>query len=112
MPKKKVQPENKQACAWMIAIPMRAEFTQPMFHLGERVKWLITFDTSCFWPTGRNMGLWVSKAMEGWEYLIQLDKIESPPGIELDETAIVEEIELKLVHDAHAIRNSLTPSSD
>jgi hypothetical protein len=112
MPKKKAQCENKQACAWMIAVPMRAEFIQPLFHFGERVKWLITAETRRFWLSGRIMGLWFSKEMEGWQYVIQMDKIKPPPGTELDETAIVEEIELQLVNDADAIRHSLTPPSD
>ena len=112
MPKKKVQSDNKQACAWMIAIPMRAEFTQPMFHFGERVKWLLTHNASRFWLSGRVMGLWFSQGSESWEYLIKLDPTRSLSGIELDETAIVEEIELKLVNDSHAIRNSLMPVSD
>lgn len=112
MPKKKTQSENQQACAWMIAVPMRAEFTQPQFHFGERVKWLINHDAHRLWLSGRIMGLWFTQPDEQWEYLIRLDPIDPPAGIELDETTIALEIELKLVNDAHAIRHSLLPITD
>jgi hypothetical protein len=112
MPKKKAQSENQQACAWMIAIPMRAEFTQPLFHFGERVKWFVDHNASQFWLSGRITGMLFVQPDERWEYLIRIDPIEPPAGIELDETALLEEMELKLVNDADAIRNALLPITD
>lgn len=97
--------------AWSVLVPARAEFTQPRFHFGERVKWTLEIGASQHWLTGRIRGMWFSDSHE-WEYLIALDARSTIDNTELDASAILNETELKLVEDSNSIRKYLKPASE
>lgn len=87
--------------AWFVLVPKTTEFTQPQFHFGERVKWLVEIDANRQWLTGRIKGMWF--AAQQWEYLVALDA-KSVAGVDLEAVEVLAELDLKLVTDAATLR--------
>ncbi|MBD3886862.1 hypothetical protein IFO70_35100 [Phormidium tenue FACHB-886] len=56
---------------WYIAVPANGEFTQPHFHFGERVSWVLEEQGDRYQVTGRIMGMWFHN--NNWNYDINLD---------------------------------------
>ena len=96
--------------AWLIAVPKRAEFSQPDFHFGERCQWFSTSERDRHDFTGRITGMWFSRTY-GWEYLMNLDRPLRSQGC-LEEEAVVNQSNLTLILDRYSIRNQLKPTSE
>jgi hypothetical protein len=96
--------------AWVIAVPKHAEFTQPSFHFGERVKWVIEVRGNRRCLTGRIRGCWFCEA-GFWEYFIKLD-INQSLGLELEDFVFLQSSQLSLVNDSDSLRNPTHPMSE
>jgi hypothetical protein len=92
--------------AWLIAVPKRAEFSEPLFHYGERVKFSCVDENGRReWETGRIIGMKFSNG-ERWMCNVELDT--SSPIVALGVTEVsVPSTELKLVHDLASVRTQL-----
>jgi hypothetical protein len=97
--------------AWLIAVPKRQEFTQPTFHLGERVKWSGESPQG-HWccQTGRIMGLTFTSDQQ-WHYDIQIDPMTSDTEVVFERVWLAA-IDLKLLQDAASVRRQLQPASE
>jgi hypothetical protein len=91
--------------AWLIAVPKRAEFSEPPFHYGERVKFSCLDEKGrSSWETGRITGMkW--KHCE-WVCTVELDA--QSPMVAVGVTEVnVRSFELKLVRDSASVREQL-----
>lgn len=96
--------------AWLIAVPKRQEFTQPTFHVGERVKWSGE-STQGHWcrQTGRIMGLTFTTD-QCWRYDIQIDTAALDSDTACQRVCLPGE-DLKLIQDSASVRKQLKPAS-
>lgn len=100
-------PVFEQENAWFVLVPKRQEFPEPIFHFGERVKWIKKSETGQrSYQSGHILGMSCQDG-ETWHYAIYLDDIsEADPVL----TSLRAD-ELKLVKDSRSIRNQLAPTS-
>jgi hypothetical protein len=101
-------PSHVSDSIWLIAVP-KAEFSEPPFHFGERVKWWIDDKGVRHYLTGRIWGCWYSES-EIWEYYIKLDAHQNI-GIELEDFVFLNPTELRKVSDSSSMINQLKPNS-
>lgn len=94
-----------QDCAWIIIVPKRAEFSEPLFYFGERVKFEQGKGSDRSWETGRIIGIKYVES-EQWIYSICLDK-DSPLQVCGVEEVTARQSELKLVRDSCSLRDYL-----
>ncbi|MEM6839898.1 MAG: hypothetical protein AAF609_24060 [Cyanobacteria bacterium P01_C01_bin.120] len=87
--------------AWTVLVPKLAEFNEPQFHFGERVKWKEDPENSSHYTSGRIFGLYFD-APETWRYTICPDDSDVPLSLTAD-------ISLKLVEDSNSLRDQLRP---
>ena len=90
---------------WLIAVPKRAEFSEPPFHYGERVKFSTQSENGgrC-WETGRIIGMkW--KEQE-WTCSVELDADSSIVAMGVTEVNVPSP-QLKLVKDSASVRAQL-----
>lgn len=88
--------------AWLVVVPKRAEFCQPAFHFGERVKFCQGQGKDRSWETGRIVGMKFAQP-EFWVYFIEMDKDSSLSTCGVEEVT-AREVELKLVRDSASLR--------
>ena len=91
--------------AWLVIVPKRAEFSEPLFHFGERVKFCQGQGSDRSWETGRIVGMKLTD-FDQWVYSIALDKESSLQACGVQEIT-AKQSELKLVQDSCSLRNHL-----
>jgi hypothetical protein len=91
--------------AWLVTVPKRVEFSEPLFHFGERVKFRHGHGGNRSWETGRIIGLKFDE-LEQWVYSIQLDG-DSPVIAFGVQQVVAKQSELQLVKDSCYIRDRL-----
>jgi hypothetical protein len=96
--------------AWFIGVPKRADFTQPPFHFGERVKWWLDVEGVRHYLTGRIKGM-LFTANQDWECWIELDRNRTITKYGLEDD-VLGASRLTLVKDSSSIRNQLKPPSE
>ena len=90
---------------WLIIVPKRAEFSEPLFHFGERVKFCQGQGRERSWETGRITGMKFDASAQ-WSYSIALD-LESPLSECGVEEVTARQAELQLVKDSCTLRSTL-----
>lgn len=96
---------SPQDIAWLVLVPRRFEFTQPLFHLGERVKFSQGQKGDRTWETGRILGLKFDEVAD-WIYWVQLDS-ETPLAACGVQEVTAKQSELQLVSDSCSIRSQM-----
>ena len=92
-----------QDYVWLIAVPKRTQFIEPLFHFDERVKF--SSDRHC-WDTGRIIGMKFVEVEGDWVYSICID-LDSPLFELGVQEVSVKQSQLKLVLDSCSIRELL-----
>jgi hypothetical protein len=91
--------------AWLISVPKRADFSEPLFHFGERVKVTQGSGRDRTWDTGRILGMKFNEP-DQWLYTLQLDS--DSPLVECGvQEVVAKQSELLLVQDSCCLRQKL-----
>ena len=98
-------PLSLQDHAWIVAVPKRAEFSEPLFHFGERVKFCQGQGGDRSWETGRIIGMKFTD-FDQWVFTIILDLDSSLSQCGIQEI-IAKQTELYLVKDSFTLRAAL-----
>lgn len=103
------KPSNcPQDYVWLIAVPKRVQFIEPLFHFDERVKFRSESgkkDLHC-WETGRIIGMKFVGVEADWVYSVCID-VDSPLFELGVQEVSVKQSQLKLVKDSCSIRELL-----
>lgn len=98
-------PPQSDDLAWLIIVPKRAEFCEPQFHFGERVKFCQGQGQERSWETGRITGMKFNDSAQ-WTYTILLDLESSLTQCGIQEVSATQQ-ELQLVKDSCTLRSTL-----